>query len=136
MAATKTATPAKPDPDFPLFPHGNGRWAKKMKGKRWFFGFWGDPDAALKKYVQERDEIQAGRDPRRGFSAGRVPVGELTVAEVCNLFLARQKERSQRGDIPEDVGGGNGLGTHSENSQCRPLGLGIRCAADRGGVRC
>ena len=101
MAATKTAIPAKPYPDFPLFPHGNGQWAKKMKGKLWFFGVWGDPDAALKKYVQERDEIQAGRDPRRGAGVARVSSQELTVYDMCNLYLQRQENRVKAGELSQ-----------------------------------
>lgn len=95
----KATTPKKPYPDFPLTAHRNGQWCKKIRGKVWFFGVCADPDAALQKYLSERDEIQAGRDPRRGAGGGRVAAGELTVAEVCNLFLARQEERSQRGEI-------------------------------------
>ena len=91
--------PRKPYSDFPLTPHRNNQWCKKIRGKVWFFGVVTDPDAALQKYLAERDEIQAGRDPRRGAAAARVSPGELTVAEVCNLFLSRQEERSQRGEI-------------------------------------
>jgi hypothetical protein len=57
--------PAKPRFDFPLFPHATGRWAKKIRGKLHYFSKWADPDAALQRYVEERDDLYAGRKPRR-----------------------------------------------------------------------
>lgn len=33
--------PAKPYPDFPLFAHPTGYWAKKIKGRLHYFGQWG-----------------------------------------------------------------------------------------------
>lgn len=54
--------PTKPRPDFPLFPHATGR-AKKIRGKLHYFGKWADPDAALRRYVEERDDLYAGRKP-------------------------------------------------------------------------
>jgi len=39
--------PAKPYPDFPLFPHATGRWCKKIQGRFCYFGPWSDADGAL-----------------------------------------------------------------------------------------
>jgi hypothetical protein len=39
--------PTKPNPSFPLTPHNNGQWCKKIRGKIRFFGIWEEPEAAL-----------------------------------------------------------------------------------------
>ncbi|MHB1038666.1 MAG: hypothetical protein ACYC0Y_28920, partial [Pirellulales bacterium] len=72
--------PSKPYPDFPLFPHATGRWAKKIRGKLVYFGPWGDATAALAKYQEQRDDLHAGRTPR-------TKNGGLTIKDLCNRFL-------------------------------------------------
>jgi integrase len=76
--------PAKPYPEFPLFPHATRRWAKKIRGKLHYFGPWEDPDGALKKYLEQRDDLHAGRTPR-------VQGEGLTVRDLVNRFLTGKR---------------------------------------------
>lgn len=82
---------AKPHSDFPLFAHASGQWAKKIRGKTHYFGSWDDPDAALKAYLDDRDELLAGRVPDRGDG--------LTVKELVNAFLAAKEGRVNSGEL-------------------------------------
>ena len=79
---TQKEKPKKPYPDFPLTPHPTGQWCKKIRGKIHYFGR--DADAALSKYQEERDDLQAGRKPRLQQSS-------LTLRELVNQFLTAKK---------------------------------------------
>ena len=52
--------PRKPHGDFPLYAHKNGQWAKKIRSKVHYFGPWGDSDGALQRYLDEKDDLNAG----------------------------------------------------------------------------
>jgi hypothetical protein len=52
--------PAKPRADFPLFAHGNGQWAKKVKGRLRYFGPWDDPQTALARFLGTTPEVSNG----------------------------------------------------------------------------
>ena len=98
--ATKAKTdnkPAKPYPEFPLYAHRNRQWAKKIKGKTWFFGKWGDPDAAIQTYLDEVDDIRAGRDPRK--QAGVATPDGVTIDDMVNLYLESLEAKSEREEI-------------------------------------
>jgi hypothetical protein len=50
--------PAKPYPDYPLFAHAAGVWAKKIDGKLHYYGPWNDPEGALARYEGQAQEPQ------------------------------------------------------------------------------
>ena len=45
--------PTKPTPDYPLFAHANGQWARKLNGNLHYYGRWADAYGALSRYLVE-----------------------------------------------------------------------------------
>src|SRR5262245_39317868 len=90
--STAPAKPAKPYPDFPLFAHATGRWAKKIRGKMHYFGPWADPDAAIAKYLEQKDALHAGRKPRPDPQA-------MTVKDLANAFLNAKQALVEAGEL-------------------------------------
>jgi integrase len=91
-ARKSTDKPNKPYPEFPLFPHATKRWAKKIRGSLHYFGPWSDPDVALKKYMEQKDALHAGRKPRE-VSTG------VTVKELVNAYLNHKKSLQEAGEL-------------------------------------
>jgi integrase len=94
-AVPKSTTAKKPRPDFPLFPHATGRWAKKVRGKFAYFGkVADDPDgsAALNLWLDQRDDLLAGRTPRG-------PGEYLSVSSLCNQFLTAKRRHVDTGEL-------------------------------------
>jgi integrase len=86
------AKPSKPYPEFPLTAHPTGRWCKKIRGKLHYFGPIADPDAALAKYVEQKEDLHAGRTPRPDPDA-------LTIKDLCNHFLAAKQSLVESGEL-------------------------------------
>jgi integrase len=84
--------PSKPYPDFPLFAHATGRWAKKIRGKLAYFGPWRDPMGALERFKDQQDDLYAWRIPRAHRDG-------LTVRDIVNQFLAAKEAQVDVGEI-------------------------------------
>ncbi len=65
MPKDQATKPKKTYAEFPLTARANGQWCKKIRGKVHFFGVWAEADTAIQKYLDERDDLQAGRIPQR-----------------------------------------------------------------------
>lgn len=89
----------KPRSDFPLFPHASGRWCKKIRGKHHYFGkIADDPDGqkALELWLEQRDDLLAGRTPRPKRNG-------LTVADLVNQFLTAKCQAVESGELTKGV---------------------------------
>lgn len=86
--------PGKPYPDYPLYAHATGRWAKKIRGKIHYFGPWRDPDGALELYQAQKEDLYLGRTPVD-------PGDRCSIAEACDLFLNHHKKRLASGEISQ-----------------------------------
>ena len=94
-----TVNPRGPKPErpagFPLFAHGSGQWAKKVRGRLRYFGKWSDPQAALKKWNAQKSDLLAGRVPRP------VAADELLLHTLLNAFLRGKKSLLEQEQIVE-----------------------------------
>jgi integrase len=88
----KPVEPSKPYPEFPLTAHPAEDWCKKIRGKIHYFGPWDDPDGALKKYLEQKDALHAGRKPRPEAEA-------LTVKELANAYLNHKQTLVDAGEL-------------------------------------
>ncbi len=91
-APSTPSKPAKPHPEFPLFAHATGRWAKKIRGKLVYFGKWDDPDGALEKYLREKDSLHAGLTPADTSES-------LTLFQLCGRFLTTKKRMMETDEL-------------------------------------
>ena len=85
--STTHPRPHKPYPDFPLHAHKSGRWAKKIRGQRHYFGPWADWQGALQRYLQQKDDLEAGRRPK----PPQEDADALTVQEMVARFLEARR---------------------------------------------
>jgi integrase len=91
-AQVKAPRPPKPYPDFPLQAHATGYWAKRIRGKMYYFGKWDDWQGALDKYLEQKDDLFAGRNPK--------PDNEgATVKDLVNDFLRQKQTRVDVGQL-------------------------------------
>jgi integrase len=85
----KQPSKGKPYPDFPLFRHASGQWAKKVRGKMHYFGIeWKE---ALAAWDRDKDALYAGRTRKTADS--------LTVRDLCNRFLTTKKLLMESGEL-------------------------------------
>lgn len=89
----RVALPGKPYKSFPLTPHRNGQFCKKIRGKIFYFGPMSDPPAALQRYHEHCDGLHAGK-------LDHVPkANALTIGDLANKFLAAAEHRRDAGSL-------------------------------------
>jgi integrase len=121
--STAENAPEKPRPDFPLFAHQTGRWAKKIGGRLYYFGPWEDAIAAEKKYLQQRADLEAGRRPK-----GPAETGQGTIRDLINRFLGAKEKLLKTGELA-------GRSFHDYDEACCMIGAYFGLARQLGDIR-
>ena len=86
-------TLVKPHPKFPLTPHQNGYWVKKILGKTYYIGpRWATPEVALDEWKRTKDDLYAGETPKPAADS-------LNVKDGMNFFLCDRLNELERGEI-------------------------------------
>lgn len=80
----------KPHDAYPLFRHSSGQWAKSVRGKMYYFGT--DADAALQRWLDEKDAILGGRVRR---------MEGATVKDLLNRFLNAKLRAIATGELEQ-----------------------------------
>jgi integrase len=88
-----------------LYAHPSGKWAKKIRGRLFFFGRWmhqkhgrivlvpgGGWKQALAEYDAVANDLHACRTPR-------VKTDGLTIADLCNRFLTAKLQKQEAGEL-------------------------------------
>jgi integrase len=91
-AAKAKDKPSKPRKDYPLFAHASGQWAKKVRGRIFYFGKWDDPTAAENEWERQKLALLEGRDPNEDIP------GE-TVKWLCDSFMESKQLQKERGEL-------------------------------------
>ncbi len=92
MIRKKATRPPKPFDGFLLTAHPNGQWCKKIRGKLHYFGPWVDWQGALDLFEEHKDDLYAGRTPRRNGD-------DPTLADLMNSFPGSKKLLVARKEI-------------------------------------
>lgn len=78
---------------FPLTPHRNGQFCKKIRGRLLYFGSVRDPDAALKRYREQAQELHSG------VSTAVIRSDGFTVRDLANQFLDAKTQQRESGAL-------------------------------------
>ncbi len=120
--------PAKPYPHFPLTPHRNGQWIKKVKGDFYYFGSWKDDrkgQRAVKDWLARRDGILAGLDKLRVA----VVASDMAAGRLMGLYLENRRAAMVAKELSPTTYAGylselqsfvNAIGTDAKVAALRP----------------
>jgi integrase len=105
-SSQKPKPPAKPA-KFPLSPHQNGKWFKKINGKAHYFGNWyrRENGQIVRVDGDGRKEAQAEYDRfiferLHGHQAVAV-TGGVSVGKLCNLFVESKQKQLDAGELSQ-----------------------------------